>query len=207
MKTKTNLLLTALACSSILFTQAQTAVKNDPAYLPIDEAIDFSEIRPEVNVNLPQFLIRNAFAEFDGSDGDPLAATGINMRELLEQVKLIRVVVIEADAKSAGRISDAAKKLRHELDNNWISIVTVPEDNVGIYAKSDKTGKEMAGLALLINDDSDMVVGNIVGNIPLGKVLKIAQSVGKGKGVDLEAILGQFQMADHAESKLEKAEK
>ena len=79
-----------------VFGQTQGALEKEPAYLAIDQAIDFKTIRPEVNVNLPHFLLQDAVSEFDGGKDDPLAKTGVNVAELVKEIKLIRVVVIEA---------------------------------------------------------------------------------------------------------------
>jgi hypothetical protein len=38
--------------------RAAGGVETDPAYLPIDKAIDPKTLRPEVDVNLPRFLLQ-----------------------------------------------------------------------------------------------------------------------------------------------------
>jgi hypothetical protein len=72
---------------------AQSNLENDPAYLAIDKAFDFNTIKPEVNVNLPKFLLKDALADLDGGKNDPFAGSGINISELVQDIKLIRVVV------------------------------------------------------------------------------------------------------------------
>src|SRR5690349_7964925 len=114
----------------------QTAVEKDPAYLPIDKVIDLKTIRPEVNVNLPRFLLKDALSGFTGADTNSPAG-GIDMVDLIKDVKLIRVVVIEANKTNRAALDKGVKALRTELEKGWTPIVSVPEDNVGIYAMSD----------------------------------------------------------------------
>lgn len=177
---------------------AQGALKADPAYLRIDETINLSIAKPEVSVNLPKFLLTNAASEFKGGPDDPFAKIGIDLNDLIKDIKLIRVMVIEASEESKAHLNKATAKLRSDLEANWMSIVTVPEDNVGIYAMSDQSGEKMAGLALLINDGGDVIVGNVVGNLPIGKILKIAASMGGQNSIDLQQIIAQFAGAGAA---------
>lgn len=158
----------------------QTNVEKDPAYLPIDKVIDLKAIRPEVNVNLPRFLLKDALSELNsGGNGSPIA--GLDIADLIKDVKLIRVVVIKADHTNRPALDKAMKGLRSELEKKWTTIVSVPEDkdHVGVYAMPDPAGESTAGLAILVFDGSDAVIGNIVGHISIGKLVKIASQSGK----------------------------
>src|SRR5262249_44263517 len=74
----------------------ETSVEKAPAYLPIDEVLDLKTIRPEVNLNLPRFLLKDALSELNSStNGSPIE--GLDIADLIKDVKLIRVVVIEAN--------------------------------------------------------------------------------------------------------------
>jgi len=169
-------LLTACPLASF----GQTRVEKDPAYLPIDEVLDLKTIRPEVNLNLPRFLLKDALSELNGStNGSPIE--GVDIADLIKDVKLIRVVVIEANQTNRPALDKALKALRSQLEKKWTTIVSVPEDkeHVGVYAMSDPAGESTTGLAVLIYDDSDVVIGNIVGHIAIGKLIKIASQSGK----------------------------
>ncbi len=158
----------------------QTNVEKDPAYLPIDKVIDLKAIRPEVNVNLPRFLLKDALSELNSAgNGSPIA--GLDIADLIKDVKLIRVVVIKADHTNRPALDKAMKALRSELEKKWTTIVSVPEDkdHVGVYAMPDPAGESTAGLAILVFDGSDAVIGNIVGHISIGKLVKIASQSGK----------------------------
>lgn len=157
-----------------LRTRAATGVESDPAYLPIDQAIDLKVLRPEVDVNLPRFLLMDAVSEFKGGTNDPFAAAGINLADLVKDVKLIRVVVIEANKTNRAALASGVTSLRHILEKKWTPVAVVSEENVGVYALGDATGEAMAGLALLVHDDGDAVIANIVGRVSLGKIVKIA---------------------------------
>ena len=158
----------------------EASVENDPAYLPIDKVLDLKTIRPEVNVNLPHFLLKDALAELNGSTNGP-AVEGIDIADLIKDVKLIRVVVIEVNQSNRPAVDKAVKALQSELEKKWTTIVSVPEEkeHVGVYAMSDPAGESTTGLAVLVFDGNDAVIGNIVGRVSIGKLIKIASQSGK----------------------------
>lgn len=90
----------ALLASCPIGAWAQNALETDPGYLDIDKAIDLKTVRPEVNINLPRFLLKDAASFFNGGPGDPFAEAGINFGELTKDIKLIRVVAFEASKKT-----------------------------------------------------------------------------------------------------------
>jgi hypothetical protein len=158
----------------------QTSVENDPAYLPIDKVLDLKTIRPEVNLNLPRFLLKDALSELNSSTNGS-AVEGMDIADLIRDVKLIRVVVIEVNKTNRAAVDKAVKALQNELEKKWTTIVSVPEEkeHVGIYAMSDPAGESTTGLAILVFDGKDAVIGNIVGRVSIGKLMKIASQSGK----------------------------
>src|SRR4051812_20519327 len=179
MKKFARILSLALVAVSPVISQAQGGLEKDPAYLAIDQAIDLKVIRPQVNVNLPHFLLQDAVSELNGGPDDPLAGTGMNIAELVKEIKLIRVVVIEAKETNRAALEKGVATLRATLESKWTPIATVPEDNVGVYALSDGSGEKMAGLALLIQDKGEAVIANIVGRVSIGKLVKVASHMKK----------------------------
>jgi hypothetical protein len=159
---------------------AQNNLEKDPAYLPIDKVIDLKTIRPEVNVNLPHFLLKDALSELN-SPGNGSPVEGMDIADLIKDVKLIRVVVINANHTTRATLDKAMKTLRDELEKKWTTIVSVPEEkeHVGVYAMSDPAGESTTGLAVLVFDGNDAVIGNIVGRVSIGKLVKIASQSGK----------------------------
>jgi hypothetical protein len=164
----------ATACQLAVFGEG--TLENDPAYLAIDKALDLKTIKPEVNINLPRFLLQDVASDFNGGTNDPLAGTGINFADLVKDVQLIRVVVIEAKTNDRAALEEGVKTLRSELDAKWTPVVSVPEknDSVGIYAMGDPKGQSMAGLVVLVHDGGDTVIVNIVGHVSIGKLIRIA---------------------------------
>jgi len=155
-----------------------SSVEKDPAYLPIDNVLDLKTIRPEVNLNLPRFLLKDALSELSG-DASPIQ--GLDIADLIKDVKLIRVVVIAVNKTNRIVVDKAVKALQSELEKKWTTIVSVPEEkeHVGVYAMSDPAGESTTGLAVLVFDGSDAVIGNIVGHVSIGKLIKIASQSGK----------------------------
>src|SRR3954470_965116 len=94
---------------------AQNNLENDPAYLPIDQAFDFKTIKPEVNINLPKFLLKDALADLDGGKNDPFAGSGVNIAELIQDIKLIRVVVMESNKTNSEAVAKGIAALRSTL--------------------------------------------------------------------------------------------
>jgi len=164
----------ALVAICPLVSFGEEDLEKDPAYLPIDRVLDFKTIHPAVNVNLPRFLLKDVASGFDGGTNDPLAAEGIDFPDLVKDVKLIRVVVIEANDTNRPALDKGMKTLKGTLESKWMQIVTVPEENVGVYAMGDPSGDSMAGLAVLVYNDGDAVIVNVVGRVSIGKLIKIA---------------------------------
>ncbi len=160
------------ACPIAVFGQAD--LEKDPAYLPIEKYLDLKAIPPQVNVNLPRFLLKDAISDL--STNDAFAKSGIDLPDLVKDVKLIRVVVIQGGKNNHADLEKGVKKLRAELDAKWTPIVTVTEgSNVGIYAKGDPSGESMAGVAVLVSDGDDLVIGNLVGHVSIAKLLAVAK--------------------------------
>ena len=187
MKNRILTLAFTLAATWLAFAQpraeaaagAGTAVESDPAYLAIDKAIDLKTLRPEVNVNLPRFLLHDALSELNGGKDDPFAGTGINLADLVKDVKLIRVIVINAGKTNRAALAEGVAKLRDQLESHWTPIATVPKENVGVYAIGDSSGEALAGLAVLVFDGGDAVIANIVGRVSIGKIVKAASHFDK----------------------------
>ena len=161
---------------------AQSNLENDPAYLAIDKAFDFKTLKPEVNINLPKFLLKDALADLDGGKNDPFARSGVNISELIQDIKLIRVVVMEAKKTNSEAVAKGMATLRSTLEKKWTAIIDVGEkdEKVGIYAISDPSGESTAGLAVLVHEGSgEAVIANIVGHVSLGKIVKAASHMNK----------------------------
>lgn len=159
----------------------QNSVEKDPAYLPIDKVFDLKTMKPEVNINLPRFLLKDALSGLTGADTNSLAPNGIDIAELIKDVKLIRVVVIQVNKTNRAALDKGVKELRTQLEKGWTTVVSVPEEkeHVGIYAMSDHAGESTTGLAVLVYDSDDAVIANIVGHVPLGKLIKLASQSDK----------------------------
>ena len=161
---------------------AQSNLENDPAYLPIDKAFDFKTIKPQVNINLPKFLLKDALADLDGGKDDPFAGSGINISELIQDIKLIRVVVMEGNKTNSEAVAKGMATLKSTLDEKWTAIAVVGDgkEKVGVYAISDPSGESPAGLAVLVHEGGgNAVIANIVGRVSLGKIVKAASQMNK----------------------------
>jgi hypothetical protein len=172
------LLTLAISAAGPRVTFAEGSIESDPAYLPIDKVLDLKAIPPQVNVNLPHFLLKDALTGLSSGPSNALAGTGVDLPDLLKDVKLIRVVVIETKTNRVA-LEKSLKSLRSDLDSKWTSIVSLPEDKVGVYAMGDPSGESVAGVAVLIYDHGEAVIVNIVGHVSIGKLLKVAAQTNK----------------------------
>jgi hypothetical protein len=196
------LALTLIAACPTRVT-AQTNVESDPAYLAIDKAFDFKAIKPEVNINLPKFLLKDALADLDGGKNDPFAGTGVNVSELIQDIKLIRVVVLKADKNNNEAVASGMAMLRSRLEK-WTPIAIVGEKNesVGVYAISDSSGDAIAGLAVLVQDGGgEAVIANVVGHVSLGKIVKAASQMKKFPKDLLKKLTGAAEAGEAEKSK------
>jgi hypothetical protein len=194
----------ALAVIAVCPASARAAagLESDPAYLPIDKAVDLKAFPPEVNINLPRFLLRDFATDLSRATNGPLADKNMELADLIKDVKLIRLVVIEAGKTNRPALDKAIKALRADLEAKWTTIVSVPEEHVGVYALSDPAGESVAGVAVLVYDDGDAVIGNIVGRVPISKLLQIASKMDKTELLKrLQEIGNQTNAPAAAESK------
>jgi len=140
--------------------------------------VDLKAIPPQVNVNLPRFLLKDAISGLTNMPNNSLPG-GIDLADLVKDVKLIRVVVIEGTKTNRADLDKAVKKLRAELDSKWTPIVNVPENNVGVYAMGDPSGETMAGVAVLVYNNGQAIIVNIVGHVSIGKLITVAAQAHK----------------------------
>lgn len=159
---------------------AQNAIKDDPAYLDIDSAFDLTAVKPTVNINLPKFLLKAALSEFDGGEDDPIAAMGLNIDELTSGIKLVRLLVFDSESAKQDGVKKGVAALKAQLITNWTPIIQVAEkkEDVTIYALGDPSGEKLVGLAMIVSDGTEVVIGNLVGHVPISKVAKTAVILG-----------------------------
>jgi len=170
---------------------AQAGIENDPAYLPINKVLDLKATPPQVDVNLPGFLLKDALSGLNstnlgdskGDRADLSKADLADLSDLVKDVKLIRVLVFEGTKSNRTALAKSMKPLQDELEDKWTALVHVKDegDNVGVYIKGDASGDSVAGLAVLVHDggDGDTVIVNVVGHVSLGKLIKFASQSNK----------------------------
>jgi hypothetical protein len=93
------------------------------------------------------------------------------------------------------------EKLKNSMSSKWMPIVNVPDGNVTIFAIGDETGSRLAGLAMMVADKNAIVVGNIVGEIQIGKIIAAASKIAAKGGINpgendiLQKLMGGFNPA------------
>lgn len=155
----------------------QDNIQNDPAYLHIDNVLDLKTYPSQININIPQFLLKDAISGL--SETNLLKESGIDLADLVKDIKLIRVVVFDVNQTNKQALDTAVKTLQKELVAKWTPIVQITESKVNIYAMGDAKGESATGLALLCNDD-DVIIINVVGHVSIAKIINIASKNNTG---------------------------
>jgi len=197
MKLRIAYLIAMTALISAVHSQAPVnTVEENPAYIKLSNSIDVTQAKPTVNVNLPKFLINEALSALDelstleGSDQEKVAQLVSQVKEIVKEIQVIQVMVFEdLDNESSQVVAKGMDTLKKELEDSWTTIVAIPDEGINIFAKPDASGEKMAGISVLVSEGNEAVVANIVGRLPLGKIIKLAT---ESRGMDprmLEEIL------------------
>jgi len=157
---------------------AQTDLQHDPACLPIDKVLDLKAIPPQVDVNLPRFLLKDALSSLSSTNPEN---AGADLADLVKDVKAIRVLVFENTQSNRAAMDKSVAMLQSELNTKWTALVKVADEGskVGIYVIGDPSGDSVAGVAVLVHDGNDTVIANVVGHVSLGKLVKFASQSNK----------------------------
>lgn len=196
MKLKIALLVAIAALPTIGRAQATTNLEDNPAYIDISKAIDIEKTQPAVNVNLPKFLINEALLALDelseidsvedGEKPGSIIELVSQVKDTVKEIQMIQVLVFEGlDTEQSEALSSGIATLKKQLDDSWTTIVSIPEEGVNIYAISNESGEQMAGFSVLVREGNEAVVANIVGRLPIGKILKLATQT---RGIDPRAL-------------------
>lgn len=145
-----------------------------PGFIDLDAIIAKATAQPTVNVNLPSFLLAELADGLAGDPNHPLIAAGFDVDRLINDVRSIRLAVFENMATADLELQKAVQTLTADLNANWVSMVSVPSENVGIYITSDPATNRMAGLAIVVAQGDTVVLGNIEGRVPIGTILQMA---------------------------------
>jgi len=163
--------------------QSTGELEQNPAYLNMDKAFDFSVVKPAVNIHLPKFLLNSMLSQMDGGPNDPFAEADINIADLTKDIQLVHMVVFDAkDPEMLESARSGLEKLKKSMSSKWTPIVNVPEGNVTIFAMGDETGNRLSGLAMMVSDTNAVVIGNIVGEVQIGKIIAAASKIAAKSG-------------------------
>src|SRR6185312_330562 len=106
MKKLITILALALVAACPFASHAENSIESDPAYLPIDKVLDLKAIPPQVNVNLPRFLLKDAISGLTNMPNKSLPG-GVDLADLVKDVKLIRVVVLDVSKTNRTAVQKA----------------------------------------------------------------------------------------------------
>ena len=155
-----------------------------PGYVPFDQKAILGDIDATVEINLSEPMIKFLAGAANLADQE--------LAEMLHGIIDLRIKVFELDAADAERAQPKIKDLVDWLDKNeWSRIIHVKEEfeTVNIYSRLD--GENMSGLALVVENQSELVFINIVGEIdPARMGALIGRMSGDGE-MDLD-LLGRI---------------
>ena len=175
---------TAIAAACIATAVAGTAlaerdVTKLPGYVPFDKEAILGDIDATVEINLSEPMLKFMAGVVNVADQE--------LAESLHGIVDLRVKVFEMDSTDAEHAQPKIKGLVKWLDKNeWSRIVHVEEEfeTVNIYTRLD--GDKMAGLALVVASQDELVFINIVGVIDPARMGSIIGRMSGGDEVDLD---------------------
>lgn len=174
---------TAIAAVCIATAVAGTALADRdvtklPGYVPFDKNAILGDIDATVEINLSEPMLKFMAGAANIADQD--------LAEMLHGIVDLRVKVFEFDSIDAEEAQPKIKDLVKWLDKNeWSRIVHVEEEfeTVNIYTRLD--GDNMAGLALVVASESELVFINIVGVIDPARMGSLIGRMSGGDEIDL----------------------
>jgi len=151
--------------------QTKEAIEKHPGYVDFSGAKLFEGKEAKVEVYLREPLI-NLVSGFVKHEDEELY-------DVLSRLKLVRVLVYDADAISDDQFLAATRETAQRLDKaGWERIVRVREDDerADIYVKASKDYSVIEGIVVMAHDDDDEVVFvNIVGSINPEEIGRLGQ--------------------------------
>jgi hypothetical protein len=136
--------------------------RSDPGYAEFDSpgALDTNREFGLSLGSLPLGLARFVL------DDDP------ELGPLLRELRAVRVYIYDVE-RDAEEVAQRLQAMRSELvANGWMTIVTVREDdeNVSVLLQPAEHGRNgNRGLAVMVQDRSDVVLVNLIGNVRLDR--------------------------------------
>jgi hypothetical protein len=175
---------TAIAVACIAAAIAETALADRdvtklPGYVDFDMGAILGDMDAKVEINLsaPMLKFMAGAANMAGQE----------IAETLFGIDDVRIKVFPLDSADAEKLQPEIKDLVKWFDKNeWSRIVHVEEEleTVNIYTRLD--GDSMAGLALVVSNQSEFVFINIVGNIDPARMGSLIGAMSGGDEVDLD---------------------
>lgn len=122
---------------------------------------------PNVEVNIGSSLMRLVGLAAESDEPE--------LSNLLQGLIGIRVEVYNLDDRPSQKTLDALKKTAKDLEaKGWETIVRVREDDQQVYIAIKPEGKKIVGLVVLsAEEDNEIALVNIVGNIDLDQVWRL----------------------------------
>jgi hypothetical protein len=175
---------TAIAVACIAAAIAETALADRdvtklPGYVDFDMGAILGDMDAKVEINLsaPMLKFMAGAANMAGQE----------IAETLFGIDDVRIKVFSLDSADAEKLQPEIKDLVKWFDKNeWSRIVHVEEEfeTVNIYTRLD--GDKMAGLALVVASQDELVFINIVGVIDPARMGSIIGRMSGGDEVDLD---------------------
>ena len=169
----TSLLITvSLTLTLSAGVNAQGDVKDHPGYVDFSSLAGFGGAEPTVQISLKTPLLNMVTNLLRQDDAE--AAEFVS--------KLLRVSVSvfesESEALDLGEVSNSMVLLASELDaQNWERVVRVRENenHVDIYFRISPDADFIYGIAVMVAEESEIVLVNIVGDISVDDLGALAR--------------------------------
>ncbi|MDH3197405.1 MAG: DUF4252 domain-containing protein [Candidatus Krumholzibacteria bacterium] len=155
------LLAAALLAAGPASAEKEEAVQKHPGYVDFAglKLFEGKEAKVEVYLREPLINLVSGFVKHEDEE----------LYEILSRLKLVRVLVYDADDVSADQFLAASSETAKRLDKDgWERIVRVRDEDerADIYIKASKDYSLIEGIVVMaLDDDDEAVFVNIVGAI------------------------------------------
>lgn len=172
--------LAALAVLALTLAQPALgqSLKDQPGYVDFGNLRGITGSEPSVEISLGSVLLRFLSESVKGEDSE--------LSETLSRLRSIRVSVFEVDESQAAAARERVKDISRLLQGQeWEPAISIQSEDSSVRMFMKTHNDRVAGLTvMLVDDGSDAVFMNIVGEIDPSQLGRVASKFGVPLSLD-----------------------
>lgn len=175
-----NLKLATLAMVATLLSQPVfgQSLKDQPGYVDFGNLRGLTDSEPTVEISLGSVLLRFLAESIKGEDSE--------LSETLSRLRSVRVSVFEVDESQAAAARKRVKDISQLLQGqDWEPAISIQSEDSAVRMFMKTHEDRVAGLTvMLVDEGSDAVFMNIVGEIDPSQLGRVASKFGVPLSLD-----------------------